>query len=113
MCTWSSRKAFTELVAADLVVLAPICCTGVARQPENHRKSQRRGHLGRAQTSWNSNGNRDQIMLEDAFGSRPAWSHFQPYLCELAAKRKLILTFRHTLVPPDEEVFLQPRGRQK
>ena len=46
-----SRKAFTDLVAAESVLLAPICCTGVAWQCEHRRKSQRRGHLGRAQIS--------------------------------------------------------------
>lgn len=46
-----ARKAFTDLVAAESVVLAPICCTGVAWQCEHRRKSQRRGHLGRAQMS--------------------------------------------------------------
>jgi len=49
-------------------------------------------------------------MLEDAFGSVPSWSYFQPSLCESAAKRKLILIFRHM---HDEEVLLQPRCRQK
>lgn len=50
-------------------------------------------------------------MLEDAFGSVPARSCFQPSLYGLAAKRKLIVTFRHMLVRRDKEVLLQPRTR--
>lgn len=47
--------------------------------------------------SWSSRVIRDQMILEGAFDSLPACSHFQPSLWELAAERKLILTFRPLL----------------